>query len=94
MMNNLEKIKSMSIGELAEWLDENGQFDTAPWTLWFDKKYCSNCPDVKCKYEDGERGFTCAWCEVHDSCMFLPDADGMPDNLETIKMWLESEVEG
>ena len=92
-MNNFERLQSMSIEDLAKWLDENGQFDTAPWTIWFDQKYCKNCPDVKCRYEDGEREFTCAWCEVNDGCKFLPDAKEMPDNFEVIKMWLEADTE-
>ena len=90
-MNNYEKLKSMSVGELSSWLNENGQFDTAPWTLWFDNKYCSNCESIMCHYEGSANEFPCAWCELNDGCRFLPDAKGMPSNLETIKMWLEVE---
>lgn len=92
-MNNLEKLQSMSIEDLAKWLDENGKFDTAPWTIWFDRKYCSNCESIMCHYEDSTHEFPCAWCELNDGCKFLPDAKGMPSNLETIKMWLEVEDE-
>lgn len=91
-MNNFEKLQSMSVDELAKWLDQYGQFDNAPWTLWFDEKYCSNCEPVMCSYENSTRKFPCAWCELNDGCKFLPDAKEMPNNLDTIKMWLEREV--
>ncbi len=92
-MNNFDKLKSMSVEELAIWLDKNGQFDTAPWTLWFDRNYCSNCPSVMCKYEDGEREFHCAYCEIHDVCKFFPEFNYVPGNDDVVKMWLESEAE-
>jgi hypothetical protein len=91
--SNFDVIKAMNMEELADWLDKNGQFDTAPWTLWFDRKYCSNCESIMCHYEDSTHEFPCAWCELNDNCKFLPNAKGMPNNKETIKMWLESEEE-
>lgn len=91
-MNNWTKLKNMSVEDLAKWLDENGQFDTAPWTIWFDQKYCSNCESIICHYEDSTHEFSCAWCELNDGCKFLPEVKGMPNNLEIIKMWLESET--
>ena len=87
------KFKSMNIDELAEWLDEYGQFDSSPWMSWFDQKYCKNCEDIMCKYEDGEREFPCSYCELNGNCKFFPDLDEAPDNKRIIKMWLESEVE-
>jgi hypothetical protein len=92
-MNNFERLKAMSVEELAKWLDKNGQFDTAPWTLWFDRNYCSNCESIMCHYEDSTHEFPCAWCELNDGCKFLPDTKGMLSNKEVIKMWLEAEVE-
>ena len=90
-MNNFEKIKSMSIEELTEWLDEYGQFDTAPWMFWFDRKYCKNCDPIMCHYEDSTHEFPCAWCELNDGCKFLPDAKETPSNKEIIKMWLKAD---
>jgi hypothetical protein len=92
-MNKFENFKSMNIDQLAEWLDEYGQFDSAPWTLWFDQKYCQNCEDIMCKYEDSERELRCAYCEVHNKCKFFPEMDEEPDNKEVIKMWLKMEAE-
>ncbi len=92
-MNNFEKLKSMSVEELAKWLDKHGQFDNSPWITWFDQKYCKNCEDIMCKYEDGEREFPCAYCEIHDTCKFFPNFNYVPGNEDVVKMWLESNVE-
>ena len=104
-MNNFEFIKSLSIDELAEWLDKYGSFDSSPWAEWFAKKYCDNCESIKCKYEDAEEqlGFSpysfhsgdveCAYCELEGKCRFFADLDEAPDNLTTIKMWLAENKE-
>lgn len=92
-MNNWAKLKNMSTEDLAEWLDQYGQFDNSPWITWFDQKYCKNCEDIMCKYENGEREFPCSYCEVYDTCKFFPDLHEVPDNKMIIKMWLEMEVE-
>ncbi len=102
-MTNLEKIKNMSIDELAEWLDKNGMFDNSPWMNLFNEKYCAKCESIKCKYADAEEklGITpfsysgeieCAYCELENKCRFFPELDDVPDNKEMIKMWLEEEV--
>ena len=79
-MTNFSKIKSMTIDELAKWLDENGRFDYAPWSEWFSRAYCDKCESIKCRYKDAEEklGFTpylygsysgdleCAFCELAD----------------------------
>ena len=92
-MNNWTKLKNMSTEDLAEWLDQYGQFDNSPWITWFDQKYCKNCENIMCKYEDGEREFPCSYCEVYDTCKFFPDLDEVPGNKMIIKMWLETEIE-
>lgn len=102
-MTNFRKLQSMSIDELAEWLDENGVVDNSPWVLHFNNKYCANCESVVCKYEDAERvvGFKpfyddeveCAYCEVYGKCRYFEDRDEVPDGVEMVKLWLNSEVE-
>jgi hypothetical protein len=94
----------MDIEQLADWLDENGQFDTAPWSEWFSKKYCNNCESIKCKYADAEEklGFSpythysgeveCAYCELENKCRFFQSLDDVPNNREVIRMWLEEEA--
>lgn len=91
-MTNFENLHSMTIDQLIDWLDKNGQLDTAIWTLWFDKKYCSKCGSIVCHYEDSTREFPCAWCELNGSCKFFPELKSVPNNKEVINLWLKSEV--
>ena len=93
-MNNFEKLKSMTIEELTDWIDKYGQFDDSPWMKWFDKTYCKNCESIKrhskqCGYNT-ETSY--AYCELHDNCKFFPDIEYIPDNKDIIKMWLETEA--
>ena len=85
-MVQFEKFKSMDIDQLSAWLDEYGQFDSSPWMLWFDRKYCKNCQDVMCKSADASREFPCSYCELYDTCKFFPDFHEAPDNKMIIKM--------
>ena len=92
-MNKFKKIKSMSINELAEWIDKYGRFDGSPWMNWWDEHYCNKCESIMCHYPDSNLKFPCAWCELHDGkCKFFPEMTEAPNNKEIIKMWLESEV--
>ena len=103
-MNNFEKLQSMSIEDLAKWLNENGIVDNSPWMENFNNKYCAKCEAVMCKYEDAEEtvGFKpmfsdneieCAYCEVYKKCWYFEDMDEVPDGVEIVKLWLEAEVE-
>lgn len=101
-MTNLELLKSKSIDEFVDWLAESCQSDEAPWTWWFDAKYCKKCPPITCKIEATnigieplypEREVDCAYCELENKCRFCPDATGIPNIKTTIKMWLQAEVE-
>ena len=97
-MTNYNKLVSMSIDELAEWLDKNGSFDESPWGKWFNTNYCSNCDSVIVKKENAKEllGFEllytneteCAYCEVHNKCRYFHDMEYAPSNKEIIKMWL------
>ena len=90
-MTNYERIAHMRVDEMAEWIDEHGMFDNSPWMSWFDQKYCKDCPDVICKYENGTKEFPCSYCELNGNCKFFPDLNKAPENKMIIKMWLESE---
>lgn len=102
-MTNFEKLQSMSVDELAKWLDQNGIIDNSPWMEHFNSKYCNNCESVMCKYEDAEKvvGFKpfyddeieCAYCEIYQKCRYFQDMDDVPDGKEIVKLWLESEVQ-
>lgn len=103
-MNNFKRIQSMTIDELAEWLDKNCMFDNSPWLNSFNEKYCEKCESIKCKYAGAEEKLDitpfsysgeieCAYCELENKCRFFQDLDDVPDNKEMIKMWLEEEAE-
>jgi len=102
--SNFERLQSMSIDELAEWLDKNGMFDNSPWLNSFNEKYCEKCESIKCKYADAEEKLgvspfsysgevDCAYCELENKCRFFPELNDVPDNKEMIKMWLKEEAE-
>ena len=100
-MTNFEILKAKSIDELAEWLDEHGQFDDSPWANWFNDKYCANCKSITCKIEATNVGLTplypeqeedFAYCELHKNCRFFKDKDSVPDVTDMIKMWLKEEA--
>ena len=102
-MNNFERLTSMSLEDLAEWLDKNGSFDDSPWLNSFNEKYCEKCEPIECQYTDAKEklGITpfydetieCAYCEIYNKCRYFENAEEAPDNLEMIKLWLEAEVE-
>jgi hypothetical protein len=91
-MNNFEKLKSMSVEELAKWLDKNGIIDNSPWMEHFNNKYCKNCESIMCKYHDSDYEFPAAFCEIHDTCRFFSDFNYVPGHEDIVKMWLEAEV--
>ena len=93
-MNNWTKLKNMSIDELAAWLDEHLMFDDSPHMQWFVANYCDKCDPIEkeCDGYFGTRKCEFAYCELELKCRCFPDMPKVPNNLETIKLWLESEV--
>lgn len=102
-MNNFEKLKAMSIEELAAWLDKNGIVDNSPWNEYFNDTYCNNCEVVMCKGEDAEEilgikpfflddEIECGYCEVYGKCRYFEDMTKVPEGADVVKMWLEAEA--
>ena len=102
-MTNFKHIQSMSIDELAEWLDKNCSFGDSLWLNDFNEKYCSKCEAIKLQYEDAKEKLglelfsydlttECAYCECHDHCRFFPEIKGIPNNKKIIEMWLIEEA--
>lgn len=102
-MTNFEYIKTLSLEELAEWLDKNGSFDDSPWLNSFNEKYCSKCESIEVTYEDSINKLgleplfydcttECTYCELENKCQFFSELDDVPDNKEMIKLWLIEEV--
>lgn len=103
-MTNFKYLQSLTLEELAKWLDNYGQFDGAPWTAWFNNKYCANCEPLEIEYTEAKEKLgintlsydlttECAYCELHGACKFFPKITGIPHNKETIEMWLTEEAE-
>ena len=98
-MTNYDKLKKdTSFHEFAQWLDLYGNFEGAPWMIWFNKMYCDQCPSttVSYTYKNGEKHeCPCAWCEVHDGCIYFPERTSKepPSSLEIIELWLCAEAE-
>ena len=92
-MNNFEKLKSMNIEELTDWIDKYGQFDDSPWMEWFDKTYCKNCESIKCHSKSSSAEIPCAYCELHDNCKFFPNIEHIPDTKDIVRMWLETDTD-
>lgn len=94
-MNNFEKLQSMSADDLAAWLDEHLMFDDSPHMQWFVANYCDKCDPIEeqCESYFGTHKCGFAHCELKHKCRYFPNMKDVPDNLETIKLWLESEAE-
>ena len=87
-----EKIKSMNIDEFAEWYEANCLHDNDPCLRWWDKTYCQNCEGI-IKDDIVPYPHEFAYCELNGNCRYFKDMDNIPDNIQTIKMWLENEYE-
>lgn len=103
-MIRLEKVRSMSIDELATFIDKYGMYDNTPWMNWWDKNYCDKCESIKLNYEESQKilqivpffkdsTVECAYCEVHGKCRYFPDIEETPSMKDIVKMWLSSEEE-
>ena len=90
-MTVFDKLKSKNIDELAEWIDEYGQFDGSPWLDYWDDNYCKKCDSEKVFVPALCKETKVAWCELHYKCKFFQEMDDVPDIKQIIKIWLESE---
>lgn len=91
-MNKYERLRSMTIDDMAGYLDACWSHDDDPSMEWWNKKYCNNCEPVYKYAECFNREVDFAWCEVNGGqCKYFPELDGLPDNRQIMKMWLESD---
>lgn len=97
-MTNFKNLQAMNIEQLIEFLDTNGHHN-AVWWKWFEEKYCDKCEKiitVTPDYDGEETWYhpcVCSYCEENDKCFFFPEMNNVSDSKETIKLWLEAEVE-
>lgn len=89
-MTGYEKIKAMSINEIADFLAEifkSGDENTI--TNWFEQNYCDKCPTVKIiKCVDYPSLGNEEWYE----CYFEGKCPHYKTEKDMIKLWLEGEV--
>ena len=88
-MTNFEKLKSLTLEELAIWLDNTGAYDDAPWTHWLDNTYCVNCDGIKKSSEGHDYEFS--YCEEYGICRFFQNSKILNDCAETVRLWLNEE---
>lgn len=89
-MTNKEKLQSLSLEDLTDWLNAHGEPDNAPWVLWFDANYCAKCePETITVLGLPAK---CAFCEAHNYCQFLEESVDILDCRTIIKMWLEEQA--
>lgn len=91
-MTNLEKLRTMDINAIAEWLDENAN-DEVVWWKWFVENYCNKCDPIEAYVPDWARECDFAYCEKNKKCRYFQDLDEAPGGVEIAKLWLEAEVE-
>lgn len=93
-MNNFEKLQSMSVDELAAWLNKYLIIDDYPHIRWFAKTYCDKCEAIVGQHDGPFGVHKCefAYCEMNDNCRYFQELSEIPSDLEMIKLWLEAEV--
>lgn len=81
-MKRIDKFKSMSVDEIAEYIATNWVHDNDPTITWFDNEYCTHCQAVEEDY---------AYCEMYGKCEHFLNLNRYPNNKDIVKVWLESE---
>ena len=89
-MTVYEDLMSKDIDELADLIDKYTSIDDAPYILWWDENYCNKCESVIALFNNRQEEF--AWCELNNKCKFFPEMGDVPDCIQIIKWWLESEI--
>lgn len=92
-MTVFDNVKSNSIDEFSKWLDEYARLDDYPWDKYFDENFCNKCECVTKYVPEWHRNVDFAWCELNGKCRFFKEFNNVPDNKQTIKIWLESETQ-
>lgn len=93
-MTNYEKLTKMTLEQLANWIDKNGNFDGSPWMSWFDTNYCQKCdPEIVTVPAFNKSEVECSYCELNHKCRFFLEIKEEPSNLDIIKMWFEQTAE-
>ena len=91
-MTNKEKLQSLSLDDLTDWLYAHGKLENTPWMKWFDTNYCSKC-ESEIVVLANHRKVECAFCEHHNYCQFLGESVDIADAHTVIKLWLAEQAD-
>ena len=64
-LSNFEKLKNLSMEEMAEFLSEQMALEGTVYDQWMVDTFCNNCPDV----EDYD-GSPVSFCEMNQDCPY------------------------
>ena len=92
-MTQFENFKSMTLEELADWLDQYGIFEGSPWMQWWAETFCDNCEPIEGTYPDSNRTIEFSWCELEHKCRFFQNMDDAPNNKDIIRLWLKTTIQ-
>lgn len=90
-MKAIDTIKSFTIDEMVDFLDEYSIHDLTPWFIWWDKNYCNKCMEEIKFNPYYERNSEYTYCELNNNCRYFQDLNEVPDSKQVLRMWLETE---
>lgn len=64
-LTNFEKLKNLSMEEMAEFLSEQMALEGTVYDQWMVDTFCNNCPDV-----EGYDGSPVTFCEMNEDCPY------------------------
>lgn len=64
-LSNFEKLKNLSMEEMAEFLSEQMALEGTVYDQWMVDTFCNNCPDVE-DYDESPVSF----CEMNEDCPY------------------------
>ena len=84
-LSNFEKLKNLSMEEMAEFLSEQMALEGTVYDQWIVDTFCDNCPDT----EDYD-GSLVSFCEMNHDC---PYGLYLLSNKDLVMRWLSWEDE-
>lgn len=64
-LSNFEKLKKLSMEEMAEFLSEQMALEGTVYDQWMVDTFCNNCPDI-----EGYDGSPVTFCEMNEGCPY------------------------
>lgn len=64
-LTNFEKLKNLSMEEMAEFLSEQMALEGTVYDQWMVDTFCNNCPDA-----EGYDGSLVSFCEMNEDCPY------------------------